>query len=60
VLIRWEVLEPNSINSLFLFVQAGGIVAWGVFLVGLAAVFRELSEELRVLYHRTEQSEAAR
>ena len=53
---RWELLDVNSVRGIFELASLGSLVAHGVFFGGLAAVFRDVRDQMRMLAHmaRTE------
>ena len=48
---RSGLLEADSLHGVFWLASLGSLVAHGVFFGGLAAVFRDLRDQMRVLAH---------
>lgn len=55
-LFRQELLDGRSLRGVFLLASVGSLVAWGVFFGGLAAVFRDVRDQMRMLAHMVESS----
>jgi len=48
---RRELLDGRSLGAVMLMARVGSLVAWGVFFGGLAAVFIDVRDQMRMLAH---------
>jgi drug/metabolite transporter (DMT)-like permease len=48
---RHELLDGHSVSGLLVLASVGSLVAWSMFFGGLAAVFRDVRDQMRMLAH---------
>lgn len=54
---RRELLDVHSLGGLFVLASFGSLVAWGAFFGGLAAVFRDVRDQIRMFEHMAHTDE---